>query len=579
MKDQQKNVRWPRYFLIVMICCLSVIHPSQGQASPRVGVYYFPGWYRTGGETARPPYDKASDWSEWRGAIAKASAPRPLAGFYDDSDPRLWNYYLRWMRGHGIDFIAFDWYYNAGQDYLYESLDRGFLGAVENEQTQFCLTWCNHGGAWWSKPVDQSIPALEEMTERIASRYLHRRNYLRHQGKPVFMIYEVDILLAQSGGVEKAREGLEAMRQIARKHGHPDLCLVAVYSYYSPDVIGQLRQIGFDAFCGYNYVGLKSARVNWDSKNYPYRDVADRLINYIYPHLKKMGAEKEIPYWPTVFSGWDNSPRIGSAATVLTGNTPEEFGRLFRHALKTVNPASPFLMVEAWNEWGENSFIEPAKQHGFGYLREMAQALNKKAPFDEVLPAPQEISSWSILSPAELKVAEANEGKPKQLEASKWYEFGKSEKVRPPKMPVVIEFGTNGIDFQKVFVKNLNIVERDGNSVSFQTKGGECGIEFFIEKVPAEMIGNIRIEAEILGRGESAAAPLACEFYWATSYMPNFSPFASVFALLQPDRPILIRTKDLPGWKETGTPLTRLRLDLGRRPGLVIRLKRFNLEP
>lgn len=544
---------------------------------PRVGIYYFPGWYRTGGETAKPPYDKASDWSEWRGAIAKAPSPRPLAGFYDDSDPRLWNYYLRWMQGAGIDFIAFDWYYNAGQDYLYESLDRGFLGAAENNETSFCLNWCNHGGAWWAKPIDQTTPALVEMMERVASRYLHRSNYLRHEGKPVFMIYETDLLIAQNGGVEKTRAALQAMRSVARKHGHPDLHLVAVYSYYSPDIIEQLRQTGFDAFCGYNYVGIKSARVNWDSKNYPYRDVADRLVDFIYPHLKKVGAEKQLPYWPTVFAGWDNSPRVGSEATILTDNTPEEFGRMFRHALKTVNPASPFLIVEAWNEWGENSHIEPSKQYGFGYLQEMALALGKEK-FDPTLPTAEEISSWSILSPEELKVAATNELKAKQMEAPKWYQFGKSETVPSPKMPITIEFGTNGIDFKNLFVKNLTIMARDETGVNFRTHGGECGIEFDVAKIPTQLIRSIRVEAEILSEGVVPVTPLACEFYWATSYMPSFSPFASVFALLRPNQPIVIQTSDLPGWEDTGTPFTRLRLDLGRQRGVIIRLKRIVLE-
>lgn len=556
--------------------CLAALDAIHGSVKPRVGVYYFPGWYRTGGDIAKPPYDKASDWSEWRGAIAKAPAPRPLAGFYDDSDPRLWNYYLPWMRGHGIDFIAFDWYYNAGQDYLYESLDRGFLGTAENEQIQFCLTWCNHGGAWWARPIDQSTPALVEMTDRVASRYFHRKNYLKHENKPVFMIYEIDLLVAQSGGVERARQSLETMRRTARKHGHPNLCLVAVYSYYSSDIIAQLRQIGFDAFCGYNYVGLKSARVNWDSKNYPYRDVADRLIDYVYPHLKKTGAEKQIPYWPTVFAGWDNSPRVGAEATVLTDNTPEEFGRLFRDALQHVNAASPFLIVEAWNEWGENSCIEPSKQYGFGYLKEMAAALKKK-PHDAPVPTAQEISSWSILSPEELKIAAANEQKPKHLEASKWFQFGKSETVPAPTMPVTIEFGSGSVDLKHVVIKNLAIDGRDEHGLTVQTGGGECGVELYTEKIPTTLIRNIRLEAEILSQ-KAGSPPIACEFYWATSYMPNFSPFASVFALLKPNQPMVIPTKDLPGWKDTGTPLTRLRLDLGRQRNVLIRLKRIVLE-
>src|SRR5665213_1417791 len=313
---------------------------------PHVGVYYFPGWCRSG-ETAKTPFDKANDVTEWRAVIAKAPYPRALMGFYDDSDPRLWSYYLNWMKADGIDFIAFDWYYNAGQQYLSESLDQGFLRAPQNERAKFCLHWCNHGGFWWTNGLDQSRDALVKMADFAATRYFQRPNYLKHDGKPVFMIYDTEILLG-FGGFETVRENIAALRQAVRKHGFADVYLVAVYSYYGPEMIGQLRELGFDAFCGYTYPGLKSARVNWDSQSYPYRDVADRLIHQLYPFWQKTGEAKKIPYWPTVFSGWDNSPRIGDAATILTGNTPEEFGHLFRGALQHVNSASPYVMIEAW---------------------------------------------------------------------------------------------------------------------------------------------------------------------------------------------------------------------------------------
>jgi hypothetical protein len=115
-------------------------------------------------------------------------------------------------------------------------------------------------------------------------------------------------------------------------------------------------------------------------------------------------------------------------------------------------------------------------------------------------------------------------------------------------------------------------------TASVSTRGGECGIEFSTEKIPTKLIRNIRIEAEIMNEGMNFTMPLACEFYWATSYMPNFSPFASIFTLLQPNKPILIPTKNLPGWADTGTPLIKLRLDLGRKKDLVIRLKRIVVE-
>ncbi len=208
--------------LLVAACCAQAAE----KVKPMVGVYYFPGWYRTGGEKGVAPYDRATDWSEWRGAIAKAAVPRPVCGFYDDSNPAVWSYFDRWISSHGIDFIAFDWYYNDGEEYLSESLDKGFLGCKASGGIKFCLNWCNHGGYWWHSKLDQTIPKLEKMIDLACDEYFNRPNYLRIDGKPVFMIYETDILSSFCD----VKTALAAIRNRAKQRGCPELYLVGVYS-------------------------------------------------------------------------------------------------------------------------------------------------------------------------------------------------------------------------------------------------------------------------------------------------------------------------------------------------------------
>jgi len=181
--------------IIALILLLAAVCCSQagGKAKTMVGVYYFPGWYRDKPAVMESGYQ---DSSEWRSAIAKAAHPRPLCGFYDDSNPAVWDYFDRWIGSHGIDFIAFDWYYNVGQEFLSDSLDKGFLGCKASDKVEFCLNWCNHGGPWWKVQIDQTVGQLEKMIDLACERYFNRPNYLRIDGKPVIMIYETDMLQA-----------------------------------------------------------------------------------------------------------------------------------------------------------------------------------------------------------------------------------------------------------------------------------------------------------------------------------------------------------------------------------------------
>lgn len=558
---------------LLLVCLIILAVPalcSGEKVKPMVGVYYFPGWYRTGGEKGVPPYDKSTDWSEWRGAVAKGAHPRPVCGFYDDSNPKVWDYFNKWMTGHGVDFIAFDWYYNDGQEYLAESLDGGFLGSKSNGKLEFCLNWCNHGGGWWRSPLDQSTDKLLKMIDLACDKYLNRPNYLRIDGKPVFMIYENDILR----GFGDVRGSLDAVRKHAKERGLPGLYIVGVYSGADRSQIDLRKSYGYDAFCGYTYAWMRGPRVAWDSKTYDYKDITDNIIANVHPYLARVAKQDGITYWPTTFSGWDDRPRAGlTQGLVLEGNTPAEFGRMFRSAVSHVDPASPVVMVEAWNEWGEGACIEPSKEHGFGYLSEIARAVGISKP-DQSAPSASEIASWSILTPDELKVAKANESKPWPVQPVKYYKMGANRKVAPVKLPVVVDFASGGVEFA---MNDISIEKRDSNGLTFVTTGGDPQVVVSIPDIPTSQIKRVTVEAEILAM-PSGGSIVTTELYLTTALLPDFCQFASVSMPSIRDGKTSQLTSEMMAWDSFGTPLTRVRIDPCSQPGVRMVLKKLILS-
>ena len=80
--------------------------------------------------------------------------------------------------------------------------------------------------------------------------------------------------------------------------------------------------------------------------------------------------------------GWDASPRCLQSdkfqqhdypwTPVFTGNTPAAFETQLREAkafLDRYNPRHKILVINAWNEWTEGSFLLPEQQYGEGYLK------------------------------------------------------------------------------------------------------------------------------------------------------------------------------------------------------------------
>lgn len=83
------------------------------------------------------------------------------------------------------------------------------------------------------------------------------------------------------------------------------------------------------------------------------------------------------------FTQWDNTPRKGKAGTILKNGSPEKFENYFRRLvnLNRKDASKEFIVINAWNEWGEGPVLEPSEQYGFRYLegvQKVIEELKKK---------------------------------------------------------------------------------------------------------------------------------------------------------------------------------------------------------
>ena len=92
----------------------------------------------------------------------------------------------------------------------------------------------------------------------------------------------------------------------------------------------------------------------------------------------------DIPVFPCVSIGWDDTPRFpakGPDHVTRFHNTPQSFATFLAKAKEYVeaHPDQPrFMMINAWNEWVEGSYLLPDRLNGFGYLEAVRDVLNGK---------------------------------------------------------------------------------------------------------------------------------------------------------------------------------------------------------
>ena len=234
------------------------------------------------------------------------------------------------------------------------------------------LLWRGQDPTVWLGAVDRH--EFEIVAHRIIDKYFSRPNYYKIDGKPVFMIYDVDNLVKGLGSVEATREALDWFKAETIKAGHPGLELQltawgerisnmsgvdGTHTLSTKEVVPTL---GFDSVTNYQFVHFC----------YMDKDYEKEILPIVYNEWARMDKDYTVPYYPHVSIGWDNNPRfISYTPAVCRNNPPEVFKKALLRAkeyVDTHNLPAPLITINSWNEWTETSYLEPDTKYGYGYL-------------------------------------------------------------------------------------------------------------------------------------------------------------------------------------------------------------------
>lgn len=331
-----------------------VPEPTPVRGDVEVGAYYFPGWRSAG---------------QWQ-PIRHFPERRPALGWYREGDPEVADWHIKWAVEHGITFFAYDWYWSQGARQLEHGLRDGYFRARYRHLLKFCLLWANH-----NPPGTHSHEDCLAVTRHWIANYFHRPEHLRIEGRPVVILFNPGGLTTDLG-VEGTKRAIAAMREECVRAGLPGLYLLACVAD-----AGEARRAaaeGYDAITTYNWAGLGMTGGGLFA---PYETLIAGYQRQ-WAHLRETSP---LPMMTPLSGGWDSRPWHGQNNLVRHGRTPELFRRHLTEArefLAAHPPRSPverFVLVEAWNEWGEGSYIEPHQEFGFGYLDALREVFTTAA--------------------------------------------------------------------------------------------------------------------------------------------------------------------------------------------------------
>jgi hypothetical protein len=351
-------------------CELAPPTAASNQNRARLGAYYFDGW---AGELTNFHFDGLPD-----GGFQDR---QPLSGWRDNNACAV-EQQLAWARSFGIDFFLFDWYFNVlafEDDNLNSALD--ITNALPDRHgMQYAILYVDappftiDNAADWSSAVAQWVG------------YMTDPAYLKVNGKPLFVVIDYLAMRGAFGSSAGANAAFSQLRSSAVARGLAGVYVVAGFGVGSAGQNGVFPDLstvaadGYDAVTTYNYPGGPGR-----TGELPFSELAD-AGRWIWTQA---AASSPLPVIPVAMDGWDNRPwtpntlvwydRAPAEVAAFVGDIISIAGSTPRVRPEPA-PTPPLVLMEAWNELGEGSFIVPTLGDGTTYGDALATMLSAPAP-------------------------------------------------------------------------------------------------------------------------------------------------------------------------------------------------------
>ncbi len=343
-----------------------VPEPQPLQTDFEIGAFYFPGW------------SKAVNWKKIDEA---APIRKPLLGYYDEGNPEVVDWQIKWAVENGISFFLVDWYWYHGKISL-DHWIQAFQKAQYRSYLKWAVMWANHTGYGTHSTED-----WKNVTHYWIDNYFKTPEYYTIDGKPVVIIWQPEILdrdmideAKQKGINLKPGEGwkraFDISRQICVEEGLPGIYFIAMKwpeHAVEPSAIQKLAEGTFDATSIYHFMYPGNKVEN------PLLYSFEQVVDASKPYWEKRNDAGILPFLPNLSTGWDSRPWHGFKQTVVYGRTVSGFKRLLESYKSFADETGvKRVVLGPLNEWGEGSYIEPNQEFGFGMYEAIRETFCEK---------------------------------------------------------------------------------------------------------------------------------------------------------------------------------------------------------
>lgn len=300
--------------------------PRRLQSGPIFAVHYF-SWFREGFGNTHWCDNPATGWV----------TDVPLRGYYSSLDGNILAAHLDQIESTGLDAVVFNLHVNDGGLDIFQltSAQRMQAMAADRGSTlQFVVMLCLY---------TTDLECIRQAISILRDTILKKQNYLEVDGRPVFMLFWTGVFDRNLAVID----GLKTMLAGELRVG----------SFMRPAGTGSesRRTMGlFDSISQFSPLEL-SSEAHWQEA---------------WRREYAASAQGSGYHCVTICPGYDDTHLVDPARAGGVRLVDHRDGRTYREtmefALAQEQPA--FVFVTSFNEFHENTHIEPSKRHGTKYL-------------------------------------------------------------------------------------------------------------------------------------------------------------------------------------------------------------------
>lgn len=305
--------------------------------------------------------------------------PHMDIGYYHLNDISVMHRQIILAKQHGIYGFCFYYYWFSGKRLMEKPVD--MLLEHPEIDIPFCLCWANENWTRTWDGLEKNVLMKQNYSDEDddqfivdLKKYIDDGRYIRIKEKPLILVYN-------PGQIPDPHKSFEKWRTCARKIGVGEILIWTCQTANNTAKILNIEDC-VDAeveFPPHNMwiesIGVRDLDTGGkEAYIYNYQ----RLVQYRECVLNKEN-KSSVPVHRSCMLAWDNQARRKNGWVTFYAFSLKSLYRwilsIVDRTRKDFEPEERYAFINAWNEWGEGSYLEPDEKYGYANINTISKAL------------------------------------------------------------------------------------------------------------------------------------------------------------------------------------------------------------